>query len=810
MADNSSIDSASPMVRSYRTAQEAAPGYLILYRVGEFYEVLFQAAAVVSRGLGIQLTRRRQKDADDIPMCGIPAGSAEAAVGRLLAAGHKIALSEQPLEAGGERPLRRLTPSTTVDPAVLDGSRPNNLTVAHAEGQQVGFAWIDLSTGEAGASVASLTGCAAALARVAAAEVLVSRWPEASDALAVAVRGSGVSFSDLPEAWRPSDVAGPLLEAYGPAAAEALRGFSPPERTALAALLAYVRGTVGGLPTNLQPPRRVAEGDIMEIDAPTLRGLEVLTSGAGRDGSLLSAIDRTVTAPGARLLVRQLSAPLTDPETIGRRLAMVRFLLAQPQVRTECRETLSGLPDMLRACGRLSLGQGGPRDLAAVRLGLEKTGRLAAILETAPDRPLGLVMVGRDLGTGADEIGRKVLKDLHRALVPQPPPSIEEGAFVAEGFSRRLDDARSAIGRTKEAIDQLQARYATETGVKTLKIRANTAIGYHVEVPASAAKALGEGFSLRQGLASTTRFSTPELDRLAGDLEGAGRQVAAAAQAIFNELSSAVLASRKGLTRMAHAAAALDLVAGLAQAAAEGLWVEPELAKGVMLEIEQGRHPVAERLLEGEGKAFEPNDCRMTEVERLWLLTGPNMAGKSTFLRQVALIVLMAQVGSFVPARRARIGIVDKMFSRIGSGDDLAAGRSTFMVEMLETAAILNQATERSLVILDEVGRGTSTHDGLAIAEASMEHLHDVIGCRALFATHFHELAHAAERMERAVCMAMDATPGRHDAVFTYRVVPGRAGQSFGLRVAERAGMPASVLERAAQLLRDPQKPAPD
>ena len=340
-----------------------------------------------------------------------------------------------------------------------------------------------------------------------------------------------------------------------------------------------------------------------------------------------------------------------------------------------------------------------------------------------------------------------------------------------------------------------------ETGIRGLKVRTNTLVGYHVEVSSSSAKGLGVGFTLRQGLASSARFTTPELDGLAATLEEASGRADVAEQLVYRELSASVMAVREALTRIAQAAEALDLVSGLAQAAAEGLWSEPDLVDDTILDIEGGSHPVSAALLEAEGRAFVPNDCRMGDADRLWLLTGPNMAGKSTFLRQVAVIVLMAQVGSFVPARRARMGVVDKLFSRIGASDDLAAGHSTFMVEMLETAAILNQATGRSLVILDEVGRGTSTHDGLSIAQACMEHLHDVVGCRTLFATHYHELADAADTMPHAACTAMEATPGSHGDVFTYRIGPGKAGRSYGLKVAALAGMLASILARASELL---------
>ncbi len=790
------------MTVAYAAARAVAPGHLVLYRVGEFYEVLLEDAGIVSRALGIQLTRRRQKDAPDIPMCGIPAGTSGAAVTRLLSAGHKVALSEQPTEASGERPLRLVTPGTSVEQDVLDPRRSNNLTVVHAEAQAVAFAWLDLSTGEAGTCMASLDGCAVALARIAPSEVLVSRWPEGSDALARAVRGSGTKFSSLPEGDAlldaPDDV---LAQAYGSDWRDRLRGFSPLETTAYAFLLGYVRRVTGSLPTGLMPPRRAAIGDTMEIDGPTLKGLEVLTSPSGRDGSLLSVMDRTVTAAGARLLVRQMSAPLTDPRTIARRLAMVRCFVDAPRLRSDCREALEGMPDLLRACGRLSLGKGGPRDLAAVRDGLHRAGALATCLNQAAGLPPGLVSVMRDLAATSTQACGTLAKDLRRALAADPPLSIREPGFIADGYAKRLDACRADLARAREAIETLQARYVVETGIKGLKVRTNTLVGYHVEVPSLSAKGLGAGFTLRQGLASSSRFTTPELDGLAATLEEASGRADVAEQLIYRELSAAVMAVREALTRIAQSAAALDLVSGLAQAAAKGLWTEPEVVDEATVDIEGGSHPVSAALLEAEGRSFVPNDCRMGDVDRLWLLTGPNMAGKSTFLRQVAVVALMAQVGSYVPARRARLGVVDKLFSRIGASDDLAAGHSTFMVEMLETAAILNQATSRSLVILDEVGRGTSTHDGLSIAQACMEHLHDAVGCRTLFATHYHELADAADRMPHAVCMAMEATPGSHGDVFTYRIGPGRAGRSHGLKVAALAGMPASVLARAAELL---------
>ena len=799
--DTAAPPGASPMMTAHAAARAAAPGHLVLYRVGEFYEVLGEDAATVSRLLGLQLTRRKQKDAPDVPMCGVPAGSAEAAIARLLAGGHKVAVSEQPAEPAGDRPLRRLSPGTSVDPDVLDPRRGNSVAVAHAEGCLVAFAWMDLSTGEAGTCISSLEGCGAALARVSPREVLVARWPDGSEALALAVRGAGVPYSDLSRDQPGADDPGAVLAvAHGAGWRERFRGFSPTELAAYAALLTYLRGTVGHLPAALAIPRRTEAGDTMEIDTPTLRGLEVLSSASGPHGSLVSVMDRTLTAPGARLLARQLSAPLTDPRTIARRLDMVQRFVDDSGLRTNCRDVLGGMPDVLRACGRVSLGKAGPMDLATIASGIGRAARLAALLGSAGELPAGLATAARELAAAASGECDALAASLRRALAADPPPNTARPGYIADGYSPRLDTHRFAAAQAQGALDQLQARYADANGVKSLKVRVNSVIGWHVEVPAASAKLLGPPFVLRQGLASTTRFSSPELDAFATTLVEATERAGVAEQAVFTELSAAVTASRGALTRIAHTAAALDLVAGLAQAAGEGLWTRPELDEGTGLDITEGRHPVAEVLLEAEGHSFVGNDCRMGHDNRLWLLTGPNMAGKSTFLRQVAVIALMAQAGSFVPAQRARIGVVDKMFSRIGASDDLASGRSTFMVEMLETAAILNQATARSLVILDEVGRGTSTHDGLAIAQACLEYLHDTVGCRTLFATHFHELAAAA--MPHATCMAMDATAGRHGDLFTYRISPGRAGRSHGLKVAALAGMPSIVLARADELMK--------
>ena len=564
------------MMSLHATARAAAPGHLVLYRVGEFYEVLGPDAAIVSRTLGIQLTRRRQKDAADIPMCGVPASTFDATTARLLAAGHKVAVSEQATEDGSDRPLRLLTPGTSVDAAVLAADRANNLTVVFAEGEAVAFAWIDLSTGEAGTCMAALEGCGPALARIGPSEVLVAGWPDGSDALAVALRGAGIPFSDLNRPEPSSeDTQALLAQAYGPEARTVLRGFSPPELRALTLLLDYVHTTVGQLPEALLPPRRAPIGGTMEIDAPTLRGLEVLSAASGRGGALLSVLDRTVTPPGARLLARQLRAPLTDPEMIRRRLAMVRYLVGAPPLRAGCREGLSSMPDMLRACGRLSLGKAGPRDLAAVRDGLARARTIVSQLNNAPDMPAGLATARRELGLTDEDSRDGLASMLRRALVSVPPATTRELGFVAEGYDRQLDAHRAEAGAARNAIARLQDRYIQETGIKSLKIRTNNVLGYHLEVPASSTKVLANGFTLRQGLASSTRYSTPELDQLATAHEAAIERAARIEETLFRDLSGAVLAERAALARIAHAAAALDLVCGLSRPRPRGCGLSP-------------------------------------------------------------------------------------------------------------------------------------------------------------------------------------------------------------------------------------------
>lgn len=801
----SEIHEGSPMVRAWRTLKAASGSDLVLYRVGEFYEVLEGDARIVARVLGLQLTRRRQKDNDPLPMCGIPSSSLDAMAGRLLSQGYKLTVSDPSSEPEGERHIHRLTPGTSVALDVLEAGRPNNLLVALAEGASVSFAWMDLSTGEAATATSSLSGCAAILARAMPTEILVAQWPEDSSALAQAVRNTGVIVQDISltsETDRLSDTG--LTESLGERWADTLRGTAAGEIEALRVLLAYIARTVGRFPSGISRPRRDLAGDLLDIDDFTLRGLNIFNSSAGRDGSLLGVLDRTVTAAGRRLLMRQLAAPQARKRRIQQRLEMVRHFVDHPTIRHDCQETLSHLEDMVRASGRLSLRKGGPRDLTAIRSGLATCADINRLMSPPPPTLAGLhhefeIVTRGDLAT--------LLATLRRAILADPASSPAEGDVIAPRFDKRLDALRERRAEVSAEIDALRDRYSRESGIRSLKIRSNAVIGYHIEVPSTATGKLDPGvFRLRQGLASSTRYTSEELDRLADQKDRVQHEVLQEEERICRGLIEETLTLRKEITRIAQAAAILDLVAGLAQAAAEGHWVEPDLEESTTLEIIGGRHPVAEQLLTAEGGHFEANDCTMREDCRLWVITGPNMAGKSTFLRQTATIILMAQIGSFVPATRARVGLVDRMYSRIGAGDDLAAGKSTFMIEMQETATILREATNRSFVILDEIGRGTATSDGLAIAQATMEYLHDSVGCRTLLATHYHELAEMAGHFAGAVAMKMDASEGSDGSSFSYRISPGQAGNSYGLHVAQMAGVPEAVIRRAEAILVERQR----
>ncbi|HSH98989.1 MAG TPA: DNA mismatch repair protein MutS, partial [Reyranella sp.] len=581
--------------------------------------------------------------------------------------------------------------------------------------------------------------------------------------------------------------------------------FSRAEVAACGALLDYVELTQAGKRPALAPPRRERADGTMEIDPATRRNLELVRSLDGRrEGSLLATVDRTLTGPGARLLAERLAAPLTDRACIERRLDLVQLFVERPALREPVREALKRTPDVERALQRLSVGRGGPRDLGALRDGLDSAEALATLLGAEPEAltppPAPLTEI-----VAAASNHRALIDSLAAALADEPPLLTRDGGFVRVGYRAELDEQRTLRDDSRKTVLALEARYRSATGVASLKIRHNNMIGYHIEVTATHADKLDLatlGFTRRQSMSNATRFSTAELADLETRIGRAADQALALEITIFDALVGEAMAVQTAIVAAGRALAALDVSAALAELAASAHYVRPMLADDTSFSIDGGRHPVVEAaLLRRGGSGFVPNDCALGPDRRLWLLTGPNMAGKSTFLRQNALIAVLAQAGSFVPARQATIGLVDRLFSRVGAADDLARGRSTFMVEMVETAAILNQATAKSLVILDEIGRGTATFDGLSIAWATLEHLHDVNKCRALFATHYHELGALRERLAALAPYTMRVKEWQNEVVFLHEVAPGAADRSYGIHVAQLAGLPAAVVARAEEVL---------
>jgi DNA mismatch repair protein MutS len=796
----------TPMMAQYHALKAEAQGCLLFYRMGDFFELFFDDAKIAVRTLDIALTSR----GDDVPMCGVPVHAAESYLARLIRAGHRVAIAEQvetPEQAkkrGGSKALvrraivRYVTAGTLTEDALLD-SRQSNWLVALAEaGGERAWAAVDASTGDF--ELGPLTdGVAAELARLAPAEVL------AAEGAALAGDVPPALLHARPRADFDSQRGvARLAKLYGVSTLDGFGDFSRAELAAAGALVAWLdRAGAGSIPW-LQRPRRRQGDELLLIDAATRDSLEITRSQSGdRRGGLLAAVDRTVTAAGARQLAADLSAPLADAGPILDRLDLVAWALAQDGVRHDIRTTLAALPDVGRALGRIVAGRGTPRDLGALRDGLGGARllreRLGEGLGGRDDLPplLHRLLAALD-GHGA------LVDEYARALVPAPPTESAAGGYIAAGYDAALDALRDTAAGGRRAIAALEADYRERTGIASLKIRHNAVLGYHVEVTAKHADALmapDSGFTHRQTLAGVVRFNSPELAEQAARVVQAGAHALAAESAHLEALIAMAAAQADSIAASAAALGRIDVACALAERAAEGGWCRPDIVSEPCLDIVGGRHPVVEEALSGSGERFVANDLTLTAQDRLWLITGPNMGGKSTFLRQNALIVLLAQAGAYVPAQSARLGLVDRLFSRVGASDNLARGRSTFMVEMVETAAILAQATARSFVILDEVGRGTSTYDGLAIAWAVVEAVHDITRCRCLFATHYHELTRLAERLDALSLHHVRAREWQGDLVLLHELARGPADRSYGLAVARLAGLPPPVIARAGAVL---------
>ena len=798
------------MMAQYLAIKERHDGYLLFYRMGDFYELFFDDAVRASAALDIALTKRGHHKGENIPMCGVPVHSADAYLSKLIEKGFKVAVCEQtedPAEAKKRGPkavvdrqvVRLVTQGTLTEDSLLDARAHNHLAALADAGGRVGFAWLDISTGEFTVQQADAAGLGAALSRVAPGELLAPERLLARPELFETFAQWNAVLSPLPNSRFDSENARRRLEdLYGVAALDGFGSFERAELAAAGALVDYVALTQVAAMPRLAPPKRLAVGSVMEVDAATRTNLEMTRSlSGGRQGSLLAAIDRTVTGPGARLLSARLAAPMTDPAAIGDRLDAVQFFVDGAARRDDLIAHLRRCPDMMRALSRLTVRRGGPRDLAAIRDGLVVAAEAQALLAAAGD-PLPA-----EVAAAAEALIHHELLSarLGRALADELPLLARDGGFVRPGYAPELDELLRLRDDGRRMIAEMQARYRTETGVDSLKVRHNNVLGYFIEVTPRHADKMGETFIHRQTLASAMRYTTTELADLARDIAEAADKALAVELRLFDDLVGEVAARADAVAAAADGLSALDVAAAMAGLAAERRYCRPRLEDGLAFEIVQGRHPVVEAALEAGDAAFVPNDCDLGGDKRLWLVTGPNMAGKSTFLRQNALIAVMAQIGAYVPAERATIGVVDRLFSRVGAADDLARGRSTFMVEMVETAAILNQAGPRSLVILDEIGRGTATFDGLSIAWAAVEHLHDMNKCRALFATHYHELTGLNARLDSLAPHSMRIKEWEGDVVFLHEVAPGTADRSYGIHVAKLAGLPPVVIRRAEEVL---------
>ena len=784
---------------------------LLFYRMGDFYELFFEDAKVAARALDIALTKRGKHDDEDIPMCGVPHHSAENYIFSLINQGFRVAICEQmesPEEAkkrGYKAVVKRevvrlVTPGTLTEDSLLDARRNNYLAAYSVVHNEASISWIDISTGSFHISSIKPAKLGSELTRLSPSEILLSEnsMAEHRDL----VEEFGISVTELGNsAFDSSSARERLKKTFKVETVDGLGTFNRAEMSAMGAIIEYLQITQKGKLPLLSRPRRELNSSFMSIDTATRKNLELtkgLSSG-NKSGSLLSVIDQTLTSGGARLLEKRISAPSTNLDEIKKRLDSLDFIIADANLSSGLQSELQKVPDIDRALSRISLDRAGPRDLVAIRNGLRQSSIISKVLSnfTLPE------LFGEKAALFPEQ--DKFLDLLTEALVDEPPILAREGGFIKEGFDPKLDEARRLRNEGKKIIAEMQMGYVKTSGIQSLKIKHNNVLGYFIETPATHAERmlappLSDNFIHRQTTANQIRFSTVELSEIETKILNAAGHSLEIEKQTFKDLCGSVLKYGQCIADVASYLSEIDLAVALSVLAKNESWVKPVVDLSQNFEIYDGRHPVVEHALKKEGKAFISNECILNDG-KICLLTGPNMSGKSTFLRQNAIIVLLAQIGSFVPATSAKIGIVSQLFSRVGASDDLARGRSTFMVEMVETASILNQADENSFVILDEIGRGTATYDGLSIAWATLENLHNVNKARALFATHYHELTHLSVEMERLENSTVAVKEWEGEVIFLHEVTRGAADRSYGVQVAKLAGLPETVIKRSKLIL---------
>ncbi|MEM7679961.1 MAG: DNA mismatch repair protein MutS [Pseudomonadota bacterium] len=810
----------TPMMAQYHTIKAQYPECLLFYRMGDFYELFYDDAIAAAETLDITLTKRGKKNGEDVPMCGVPFHSCEPYLAKLIKNSYKVAICEQtetPDEAKkrakeegkptskvlvNREVVRVITQGTLTEDSLLDARENNYIAALSSVAGQYGLAWLEFSTGDFKVQAIGNNDANAAIERIAPKELLTT------DALAATLDQKERLTLQSASLFDSENARKRLETLFGVETLEAFGGFSRAEISAAGALIDYVDRTQVGKMPRLNKPEQLTSGGALEIDAATRRNLELTRTLTGeRKGSLLATIDRTVTGAGARQLQAALSAPLTDINAINTRLDKIEYFVSESENRRNIREQFKAVPDMERALARLSVSRGGPRDLIAIRTGLKQAEMIRSMLQIKAETRD--IFANELTALHTDNALAKFQDSLKAALLEEPPALARDGNFVAQGYNSTLDKLKTMSKEGKKLIAELQGTYQKQTSIDALKIKFNNVLGYFIEVPAKKADPLmatkdsdENPFIHRQTMANAVRFTTTALAELERDISSAAEKSLALELEIFDELVIECLTLAEEIGAQARAIALIDMSAGLAELASDLSYTRPKLDNSTAFDIKEGRHPVVETALKRENESFIPNDANLSDGQNLWLLTGPNMAGKSTYLRQNALIAILAQMGSFVPAASAHIGIVDRVFSRVGASDDLARGRSTFMVEMVETATILNQATERSLVILDEIGRGTATFDGLSIAWACVEHLHEVNQCRALFATHYHELTSLTAKLENLSCHSLQVKEWKGDIIFMHKVGEGAADRSYGIHVGKLAGLPPAVIKRAEDILK--------
>ncbi len=820
-------DSAlTPMMAQYVEIKTANPDSLLFYRMGDFYELFFDDAEEASRALGITLTKRGKHQGEDIPMCGVPVHTADDYLQRLIALGFRVSVCEQlenPADAkkrGAKAVVKRdvvrlVTPGTLTEETLLDANSSNFLAglARVGKGAEANFAlsWVDLSTGDFNVAATSRKNLETELSRIDAKELIVSETLYSDQDFKTTFDQISGAVASQPAAFFESETAQERIKRFFKLETlEAFGTFSRAEHCAMAAILSYLEKTQISEKPVLNRPVREEAGGIMLIDPATRANLELVKTLSGeKKGTLLSTLNMTVTGPGSRLLTEHLTSPSLDLNLIHGRLDAIDFFLSRRDMREELRNRLKEAPDMARALSRLTLSRGGPRDMAAIKEGL-KAALLTKQLLSSCKIDLFPKALEQSIAT-LDLIPHSLLSKLQNTLKDDLPLLKRDGGFVKNGYHKELDETRSLRDESRKVIASLQQEYSVKTDIKALKIKHNNVLGYFIEVSAQHAQRmmnapLSDFFIHRQSLANAVRFTTSELSSLQSKILNAAEQVLSLELQIFDDLEKDILSHSDTIKKIAHALANLDVSSANATLAERRNYCRPKVDDTLAFDIEKGRHPVVEIALQkAMGDPFIANDANLGSQDlkggKIWLITGPNMAGKSTFLRQNALIAIMAQSGFYVPASKAHIGLVDRLFSRVGASDDLARGRSTFMVEMVETAAILNQAGPHSLVILDEIGRGTATFDGLSIAWAAIEHLHEENRSRSLFATHYHELTVLSDTLERLSNATVKVSEWKGDVIFLHEIVAGAADRSYGIQVAKLAGLPKSVIQRAKHVL---------